>query len=182
MHGGDRPCIVGHWRVQLLPPAFNSPTGLAVDCFVSDINLGNVCGTGTTIGLITGGSVDCVDKVVAVAASHGVTSDFSEYRVVAILATERIVSLSALQPVIAGTAGDPVVVGLAVQTVPSVAACHLVLAGASACEAAPATGVQVVVALAARQGIWLLTAVQPVLTTKPDHAIYSGTTKRKIGI
>ena len=121
--------------------------------FVSDINLGNVRGTGTTIDLVTGSPVDRVDKVVAVATSHGVTSDFSEDRIITNFAIEDIIAFAALQPVIARPTGDPVVVGLTVQAVPSVAACHLVLAGPPVREVAPATGVQVVIAFASRQGI-----------------------------
>ena len=170
------------WQVRLEPLVAGSADYLAGYYVVSIVHLGDISGTGTAIDLVTGCTVDRVDKVVAVSAPQDVATGFPENRIITNFAIEDIIVVAALQPVIARATCNPVVVGLTVQAVPSISADHVVLAGAAVREASPSTGVKVVVILDAQQGVRSFLTVEPILAIKPDHMINAGTTKRMIRI
>jgi hypothetical protein len=168
------------WQVRLEPLVAGSAHYLAGCYVVSIVHLGDISGTGTAIDLVTGCTVDRVDKVVAVSAPQDVATGFPENRITTNFAIEDIIAIAALQPVIARATVDPVFAGRTIQAVPSSSADHIVLAGAAVRDASPSTGVNVVVILDARQGVGSFPTVEPILATKPDHIIYAGTTKRMI--
>jgi hypothetical protein len=168
------------WQVRLEPLVVGNADYLAGNYVVSIVHLGDISGTGTTIDFVTGCTVDGVDKVVAVSALQDIATGFPKYRIITNFALENIIVITALQPVIARTTVNPVCAGRTVQAIPSSSSDHIVLAGPAVRDASSSTGVNVVVILAARQGVRSFPTVEPILATKPDHTIYAGTTKRMI--
>ena len=168
------------WQVRLEPLVVGNADYLAGNYVVSIVHLGHISGTGTTIDFVTGCTVDGVDKVVAASALQDVATGFPEYRIITTFAIEDIIVIASLQPVIARTTVNPVCAGRTVQAIPSSSADHIVLADPAVSDASSSTGVNVVVILAARQGVRSFPTVEPILATKPDHTIYAGTTKRMI--
>ena len=74
--------MVPTWRIpdggSLNPPASGAPDDLTVRHAISLVRLGYVLGAWTTIDLVAGSAIECVDKVIILSTSQVIVTGFSE--------------------------------------------------------------------------------------------------------